>query len=214
VYGYYSAGGVIGAYSDNVGTRASLTLDGSSIAIRPAGSTVGLFSTTGLSVLGTISASGDVSITTTNNALLTIRDTTTTTGPSVFIQAAHTIGSGEGLFGTTSNHPLGFYINAVKYASLTTTGLAVTGSVSASAPSAGANTFTATSNGVTGINHPLYTFQRFGGAVAGEITYEGVGATMNLWTTTAHNLVLGYNRTAIVNIIIHNLGFYSIRHLF
>jgi hypothetical protein len=80
------------------------------------------------------------------------------------------------------------------------TGLAVTGAVSGSAPSAGATTFTATSNGVSGINHPLYTFQRSGGAVAGEITYEGVGATMNLWTTTAHNLVLGYNRTAIAAI--------------
>jgi len=85
-------------------------------------------------------------------------------------------------------------------ASLSSTGLAVTGAVSGSAPSAGATTFTATSNGVTGINHPLYTFQRFGGAVAGEITYEGVGATMNLWTTTAHNLVLGYNRTAIATV--------------
>jgi hypothetical protein len=64
----------------------------------------------------------------------------------VFVQAASTIGSGEGLFGTTSNHPLGFYVNAVKYASLTTTGLAVTGQVTASV------TTTASDRAISGVN--------------------------------------------------------------
>jgi hypothetical protein len=56
LYGYYSAGGVIGAYSNNTGTLASLILNGSSIAIRPAGSTVGDFTTSGLAVTGALSS--------------------------------------------------------------------------------------------------------------------------------------------------------------
>jgi hypothetical protein len=61
LYSYYSAGGVIGAYSDNAGTRASLTLDGSSIAIRPAGSTVGTFTSTGLGI-GTTSPNAKLEV--------------------------------------------------------------------------------------------------------------------------------------------------------
>jgi hypothetical protein len=79
----------------------------------------------------TVNANSGITLSNASNPLLSVQDTTATTGPSVFVQAASTIGSGEGLFGTTSNHPLGFYVNAVKYASLTTTGLAVTGALSA-----------------------------------------------------------------------------------
>jgi len=55
LYGYYSSGGVLAAYSNNTGTLASLTLSGSSIDIRPAGSTVGTFYSTGLAVTGALS---------------------------------------------------------------------------------------------------------------------------------------------------------------
>jgi hypothetical protein len=69
LYGYYNSGGVIGAYSNNTGTLASLTLNGSSIAIQPAGSTVGLFTTTGLAVTGALSATGALSIGNTVNTV-------------------------------------------------------------------------------------------------------------------------------------------------
>jgi len=65
LYIYYSGGGVLGAYSNNSGTLTTLSLDGSTIAVRSAGSTVGNFSTTGLAVTGSLSATGIVSITAT-----------------------------------------------------------------------------------------------------------------------------------------------------
>jgi hypothetical protein len=69
LYGYYSSGGVLAAYSNNTGTLASLTLSGSSIDIRPAGSTVGTFTSTGLAVTGTLSSTGALAIGNTVNTV-------------------------------------------------------------------------------------------------------------------------------------------------
>jgi hypothetical protein len=122
----------------------------------------------------TVNANSGITLSNASNPLLSVQDTTATTGPSVFVQAASTIGSGEGLFGTTSNHPLGFYVNAVKYASLTTTGLAVTGALSSTT---GATFATSSGNVGIGVASPAYKLDVDIGAVSGSKLFRFSGAS-------------------------------------
>jgi hypothetical protein len=132
--------GIATALAVNTGSAGAPVLFNGALGTPSSGTVTNLTGTASININGTVGATtrSTVAATTVNansgitlsnasNPLLSIQDTTATTGPSVFVQAASTIGSGEGLFGTTSNHPLGFYINALKYASLTTAGFALTG---------------------------------------------------------------------------------------
>ena len=116
LYGYYSSGGVIGAYSNNTGTLASLTLNGSSIDVRPAGSTVGFFSSTGLAVTGKITASQDIQL----------GNTYSLTWGGAYGAGIPTIAGSTGA-GTLSFYPTGSTNGAL--AVISSTGLAVTGNV-------------------------------------------------------------------------------------
>jgi hypothetical protein len=120
LYGYYSSGGVLAAYSNNTGTLASLALSGSSIDIRPAGSTVGTFSTTGLAVTGVSSATS-----TGGGAGFSI--VRTGGAPSTFTM----LNSGGEIIHDYNAVGYGFNVSATRVASITSTGLTVTGGFSA-----------------------------------------------------------------------------------
>lgn len=62
LYGYYSGGGVLGAYSNNAGAYGLLTLDGSQVLLRAGGVGIAAVSSTGLAVTGALSATGALNL--------------------------------------------------------------------------------------------------------------------------------------------------------
>jgi hypothetical protein len=130
---------VNGGAASNGTIQLGALLAGAGIQYYASGSSIGYMTSTGLNGMAigqttpaagsftTLSATTSITLSNASNPLLSVSDTTATTGPAVFLQAAHTIGSGEGLVGTTSNHPLGVYVSAVKVATFSSTGLSVIG---------------------------------------------------------------------------------------
>jgi hypothetical protein len=179
--------GIATALAINTGSAGAPVLFNGALGTPTSGTVTNLTGTASININGTVGATtrSTVAATTVNansgitlsnasNPLLSVQDTTATTGPSVFVQAASTIGSGEGLFGTTSNHPLGFYVNAVKYASLTTTGLAVTGALSSTT---GATFATSSGNVGIGTSSPAVKLE-VSSATTAEISAVSSGYTI------------------------------------
>ena len=141
LYNYYSGGGIIGAFSDDVGTRATLSLVASSIAINPAGSTVGLFTTTGLAVTGALDVTSTIGLIrinssadldTTGYGYISYRDNST----GSYAERAYVgFGAGNGNFNLYSAAPgkvmtLGAD-GVTSVLTISATGLAVTGAITA-----------------------------------------------------------------------------------
>jgi hypothetical protein len=150
LYNYYSGGGIIGAFSDDVGTRATLSLVASSIAINPAGSTVGLFTTTGLAVTGALDVTSTIGLIrinssadldTTGYGYISYRDNST----GSYAERAYVgFGAGNGNFNLYSAAPgkvmtLGAD-GVTSVLTISATGLAVTGALSSTGALAIGNT--------------------------------------------------------------------------
>ena len=150
IYNYYSGGGVVAAYSDNAGTLAGLILQGSTVYCKAGNTTIGEFSSSGLSVTGALSATGNATLGaidarwadySVSNGSWTIH-----TGTAGGWAQGYTIASNDGAvslahfgaYGGTSSTSDYVYIAALgqSYANPTvkvdTAGLSVTGSLSAS----------------------------------------------------------------------------------
>lgn len=129
LYTYYSSGGVIGAYSDNIGTKAPLTLDGSQVVLRPGGAAVATVVATGIAVTGSVTAT---------KAITAAGDT----GESGFIRIDSAVSvAAERNFRIGQSSAYGAFDTAISttqggstfttITSVSSTGLAVTGELSA-----------------------------------------------------------------------------------
>jgi len=73
LYSYYSGGGVIGAYSDSSGTRAAMTIDGTTLSLRPNGVTADrlLIDSNGITAKA-VTVSGTTASTSTSSGALVV----------------------------------------------------------------------------------------------------------------------------------------------
>jgi len=73
IYSYYSGGGVIGAYSDSSGTRAAMTIDGTTLSLRPNGVTADrlLIDSNGITAKA-VTVSGTTASTSTSSGALVV----------------------------------------------------------------------------------------------------------------------------------------------
>ena len=155
-----------------------------------AGTSRATLTTTGMTVAGTITPTGSV-----HGAAGTVGN------PALSFNTDQD----TGLYHIGANN-LGVAAGGAKVLDVATTGLGVTGALSATglvssqSASAGATVFRARTFDASGVVTPLFLFERVDSAVSGQLAFDGASARMMLRTTTAHNLLLGVNSATIAEL--------------
>jgi hypothetical protein len=171
IFGSFSGTSVLQSYNRTSLAYGSLFLDGATIAMRPGGTAVGVYSSTGLAVTGAVSASGGLTVS--GSTKISAYATGVTQNVEMFTDSGSQsiIQSGVGSYGIdfkTAYAPgngFRFYpqASASAVATITTSGLAVTGATS------GTGTFRSTGQSPTAGLAGLGLEMQIGGGVQGEV---------------------------------------------